>query len=263
MKFVYVFVHNREKFYREQLLLSVLSLKNKNPDAFVSILTDDGSKDVLSAIPRNLINEIVPFSFNFECKSKFKSRFLKTKVRELIKGDILCVDVDTFFVARIDNSFFTGNIMAVPDGNCKLGIHEKKDIIIDALDFFKWNLGYEYYFNSGVVFYKESIDAYRFSSAWHNLWLESSKKGFLLDQPSFNYSAKQSGVKIEQLPDSYNYQLARHPEWTKENVIIHYYNDFSNDDRYSFRNRLFWKGIKEAFERNGEIDIEQLGLEIR
>lgn len=269
MNFVYVFIHNSKKFYYEQLFISLISLKMFNPNSKVVVLVDELSCQVLkNSKIIDFVDEVKICTFGSECSQKYKSRFIKTLARNYVNGDFICLDVDTIFLDSVDEHVFVDDVMAVPDGNCLLKKHEMRNVIYDALNHFGWNEYYRFYMNSGVIFYKDSEKARFFSEEWHRLWLDSFKKGFYLDQPSFNYAAKICGNDIGILPNSYNVQVARTTRLLDKNIIVHYYNDFGNDDGLFLRNCSFWQNLRHThvFEFDScfvKEFIEKLKLEMR
>lgn len=104
MKYLYVIISDLQDIYFEQAYISILSLKESNPNAFISILTDSETKKNIDESSRSSINNFVdefivvniPSSFS----KKHKSSWLKTSMRSYISGDFLFIDSDTIILLK-------------------------------------------------------------------------------------------------------------------------------------------------------------------
>ena len=104
MKYLYVLVSNESDYYYEQVLLSVLSLREYNPDAFIVMLVDIDTKNSLIGNRKKILNvidklEVVDLSHLQD--NKIKSRWLKTTMNKYINGDFLYIDCDTIITQSL------------------------------------------------------------------------------------------------------------------------------------------------------------------
>ena len=180
-KIVYVLTSTEQDLFLEQTLLSVYSLRLYNADADILLVVDDNTdktlvgqrRDILKYVSQKIVVNI-PSIYN----QKQRSRFLKTSLRDIVQGDFLFIDSDTIIVdslADIDN--INVIIGAVPD------LHEGKIPVNKLYRHYirkmNWKISVGTYFNSGVLFCKDTFDAYTFYHNWHENWLDSVKKVFL------------------------------------------------------------------------------------
>jgi hypothetical protein len=65
----------------------------------------------------------------------------------------------------------------------------------------------DFYFNSGVLFVKDTDDTHQFYEYWHSLWRKNVLKGINYDQPSLAKANELMGCKICKLDDIWNCQI--------------------------------------------------------
>lgn len=235
MKILYVLVSSENDFYYEQALISMMSAKHQMPNCFISLLTERETDDRLKG-SRNLINEYISEKIVIDLVSSLspmqKSRWLKTSMRDLIKGDFLYVDVDTVFAGPVDEALFTDEIMGVPDGNCPLEKHPMRRLVIENLKKMGYSVESKYHINSGVLFFKDSPETHLFSNLWHNLWQETQKRDICIDQIALHQAIAQTNNKIGILPDCWNAQFGRNINTLATGIILHYYSSWTNNMLY-------------------------------
>lgn len=253
MKIVYVLVCSDRDYYYEQALVSILSLRRAMPMASVSVLTDNESyKYVKEKNPSffEKLNECKVVSFKKGESPKIKSRYLKTKLRELIEGNLLYVDVDTVWTGSVDEKDFFGDVMAEYDFNCPLSQNFLKEWIANRCEEASMPIKSEEYFNSGVIYFSDSQAAHAFARRWNEFWIKSCKKNVYYDQPSLNYLNEISGNVIKRMPSCYNAQLGFSMKYFSDAKIIHYFaTDFDKkmfDNPFHFKQDRFWKHIKDV-----------------
>ncbi len=227
MKFLYVLVHSKTGFYLEQTYFSMLSLKHVMPNARISLIvdceTDKNSSSFFKAI-KQLINEYKVVPIDKSMPSIAKSRFLKTTLRQNIEGDFLYIDSDTIWANPIDESDFTFDIMGVLDGNCFLEDNPVRDYIQTVCQKTNFISKSKYYVNGGVMYSKDTPFSHYFFKKWHEYWMESSKSGSFVDQPSLNTLVNEitSPEKVL-LPGTYNAQITFCWDYFFTAKIIHYF----------------------------------------
>ena len=105
-KIVYVLVSQESDFYYEMLLLSLHSLRlyHSREDTEVVVVMDQDTHTRLQEMRATLLKEITPLPVDVpsDYSIKQRSRYLKTNLRELLRGDFLYLDTDTvlFFIRR-------------------------------------------------------------------------------------------------------------------------------------------------------------------
>lgn len=224
-KIVYCLVSDNEDYYYEQLLISLYSLREYNPDAIVEVVVDYVTYATLvdnrSSI-KQFSDSIIQVEVPEQLSKKQRSRFIKTNLRKLISGDYLFIDTDTVILDSledIDNCSY--EIGAVLDNHHGI-------IIEDQLKYLP--VGHEWHslrgskhFNSGVFYVKDTPNTHAFYHAWNQYWLEGSKIGFLFDQlPLRKVVLEFSNVNIGELDGIWNCQAFRadsKPYWKKTKIF--------------------------------------------
>lgn len=253
MKYLYVLVNSPTGFYVEQTYVSMLSLKHVSPAASISLLVDDKTanecKNNFFNATKALINEYKVVNLSPDMSAIARSRHLKTTMRQHIRGDFLYVDSDTIWANPINEKEFTFDIMGVLDGNNVLQNNPALDYIQELFKETKCNPRTDFYFNSGVLFSKESTFSHNFFEKWHQYWTESSKSGCFVDQPSLNtVISEDSNLKKYLLPGTYNAQIAFSWDYFFNAKVIHYFtysieHDRQFDSPYLLKSKQFWQTL--------------------
>ena len=95
-KLVYVLTCTPEATYIEQALISIWSARYHNPDAHIVLLLDDKTNELLVGKRAEVLEYVtekvvVPFE-DANATMMCRSRWIKTQVRQLVKGDFLFID---------------------------------------------------------------------------------------------------------------------------------------------------------------------------
>jgi hypothetical protein len=228
MKYLYVLTSSTNDTYYEQFLLSLVSLRMHNPHDEVVVLTDVQTKESLTG-KRGKYDKLVSDIRFIEppkgLNQKKISRFIKTSIRKYITGDFLFIDCDTIITDFLDISTLKKTTLgSVLDTHVSLPQHhlnhefKKRDT----------TLGYkretDKYFNSGIIFCRDTPEAHVFFDKWHSLWMASNRHGISADQPSFNQANYELDNIITELPGEWNCQISHNGLPYLHNAkIIHYY----------------------------------------
>jgi hypothetical protein len=137
------------------------------------------------------------------------------------------IDCDTIITGDITHDFeSTMQIGTVLDTHVPLSMHHLKDDFIKqkSASGFSDQFVFSNYYNSGILFCRDTSATHAFFNKWHELWLESNRHGISADQPSFNQANYELGDLITELPGEWNCQIAFNglPFFHKAK-IIHYY----------------------------------------
>lgn len=248
-KIVYVLVSSPDDLYLEQTFVSVFTMKYHNPDAQITLLVDEATGNTLVDKRANIfqyITELKTVAIDDKYTNMQKSRILKTTVREHIDGDFLFVDSDTIICEPLD---------AIDDLNCEIGavydVHQKfennygKQYLSDRLiRYFDFNASLvEEYFNSGVMFVKDTPTAHQFYHKWHDNWEIGANKGLSLDQTSLAVTDYQLGRVIVPISGIYNCQIRYNINYLVDAKILHYFSSNQGDISTLFEN-IFYRLIK-------------------
>lgn len=253
-KIVYTLVSDNSDTYLEQALLSVYSLRLHNPQAIVELVIDqftaktivDKRKEIKKFIT-NLIEIEVPSELN----KVQRSRYLKTNLRRFIKGDYLFIDCDTVICDNLDEiDSFDGDIGMVADINGDLPL--KDNTVIERCHKAGFtDLKEKPYYNSGVIFSRDTETSHILYAEWNRLWLLSNEKGVSFDQPALCQANVNLGLPIYELNGTWNCQFkyTNGYKFLKKAKILHYYSNNGVGKRSYAQDRIF-----EYIKEKGGID---------
>lgn len=238
---VYVLVANESNLYLEEMWVSLFSLRRFHPEAKVNVLLDAETEKMVNSRSelKSMINEILVVPTPEGYNAKQRSRQIKTTVREVIKGDYLFIDTDTVVCKHLDSLTQSltpqTHIAAVPDGHLPLNeclfppINEVKRIFAEDCS------DSRYWFNSGVMYVRDTTEAHEFYKRWNENWAYSCfEKGNSQDQPALLKTDKDFGYVIGELSGIYNAQVAMSLKYFADAAILHWWHmDFIEDQSYS------------------------------
>ena len=254
-KIVYCIVSNNNDIYLEQAWVSIYTLRKHNPDADVILLVDKGTESTLTGKRggiRELVTEVVAVDTPDGYNAMQRSRYLKTNFRQFIAGDLLFIDADTVIggsLAGIDN--IDSEIACVPDGHsrfCDKSEYKFTKQRIHSI-FGLTEIDSEFYFNSGVIYVKDTPRMHIFFSDWYEKWKFSSlKQNCSYDQPALFMADKMNGYIIKELPGYYNCQIAYSLKFFYGGLILHIFNGpypMLSSEISKFYDKDFYKRIKD------------------
>jgi len=254
LKYLYVLTSSGEDDYYEQFLLSLTSLKMRMPDAFVSLLTDNKTANTLvgkRSECKKMTNELKIIALSEELSMAERSRWLKTTMREQIKGDFLFLDCDTVIADDLsDLETFDVNIGMVLDHHTLMsnytGIHKERQKHYDEICRFESIEKMNTYYNSGVMYCKDNEIVHDFFKKWHELWLYTRSKSLMVDQPALNQTNFLMNGVISEIPGIYNCMIGDHGIAYLHNAkILHYFGTF-RQETFLLAKKSIFKDIKQT-----------------
>ncbi len=226
---VYVLTCSESGTYIEQALISVWSARYYNPDANIILIVDDKTDRLLTGKRATLLDYItekivVPFD-DESVSMKYRSRWIKTSVRQLIAGDFLYIDCDTVIC---------GSLAAIDEYDCEIGAVWESHLLVEdfcddlrksAVDATK-QLGVDLnnekeYFSSGVLYVKERQTTHQVYEQWHENWEEGFRNNLSIDQPALAKANRDLGYVIKRIPDIYNCIVFTQNNFTNQALILH------------------------------------------
>lgn len=226
-KLVYVLTCAPEATYIEQALMAVWSARHWNPDAHIVLLTDNLTNELLVGKRGELLNYIsekIVIPFDDDKNMHYRSRWIKTSVRQLIQGDFLFVDCDTICCKSLSSvDDFTCEIGAVGDNNTPFQLDRYKKDTEKIVMKINCDISKEqYYFSSGVVYCKDTENVHRFYSLWHQYWKEGVVSANIsLDQPAMAKADIELNHIIVSLPNEYNNVIYTQNPTLSDSYILH------------------------------------------
>lgn len=228
-KLVYVLTCAPGATYIEQALMAVFSARHWNMDAHIVLMVDNKTDALFSGKRAEILDYIsekivVPFEDD-SLTPIYRSRWIKTQVRQLIKGDFLFVDCDTICQRPLnDIDTFDCEIGAVLESH--LPVSEFCDALHQSAQSVNEKIGVDIdaerlYFSSGVLYVKDTEMTRKLYDIWHRFWEEGNEIGLKIDQPSLAKANREMGHIIQQIPDTYNCILFTRPPFVREAHILH------------------------------------------
>ena len=231
-KIVYVVTSDETDVYLEQALLSVFSLRKHNPNAYVELVVDQDTNTTITGkrgeILKYIDNKVV-VNVPEEYNKLSRSRWLKTSLRQHIKGDFLYIDADTIItddLSEIDS--FPFSLGAVINAHVPICLRKNtfymRKIKNNALEEGWKCTDATPFFNSGVLFVKDTAESYDFFSSWHKTWNDFYKRyGRHADQAPLAATNEQFNYMIKEMSGTWNCQVARNGiSYLAKAKIMHY-----------------------------------------
>ena len=234
-KLVYVLTCAPEGNYIEQALVSVWSARYHNPDAHIVLIVDDKTSQLLVGKRGEVLNYVTEtkvVSFAPDKNAHFRSRWLKTSVRELVEGNFLFIDCDTIVMRDLSSiEDVDAQIAMVRDENINLADELVSTLqpIVSVCDVMGVDITREVcYFNSGVMFVRDTPMTHHLYKLWHKYWEEGLANGLPMDQPSFAKANIESGRPVVLLPDIWNCLVfTQIPDIYNHPFILHFWHGVS------------------------------------
>ena len=253
-KIVYTLVSDETDFYLEQALISVYSLRKYHPDSVVELVVDSCSEATLEG-KRGKIKEyvttVVSVDVPDQLDKKRRSRFLKTNLRQLVKGDYLFIDCDTVICGKLDEiDAFDGDLAAVSDINGPLPL--KDTSVLSRCDKAGFpNLAGLPYYNSGVMLVRDTPLTHQFYERWYTNWQLSASKKVTFDQPALCQTNVEMGKPMNELSGTWNCQFKYRQGYAylKDALIMHYFNP-NGKEQWTYPSDMLYQSIK----KKGMID---------
>lgn len=224
---VYVLVSTDKDIYLEQAYISMLSVRHNSPGSKIILLTDCITAETFKGFRKEMANvadNIITVNLPSEYSGMERSRMLKTSVRKHVSGDLLFIDCDTVVTRPlddIDNCQF--NIAACRDTHSNFIENPYRELCVKHAKILQWPIEEEKtYFNSGVIYVKDTPETHDFYESWNRNWMIGREKRVYMDQPSFALTNYQSDHIVKVLDDHYNCELKHGARYLHNPYIIHY-----------------------------------------
>ena len=229
-KLVYILTCNPEATYIEQTLISIWSTRCYNPNAHIVLIVDNRTNQLLVGTRAEILNYITEkIVIKFEDENTtmmYRSRYIKTQVRNLVPGDLLFIDSDTIInhsLSEIDNCLY--EVAAVPESHLPitqfhLSLYQSMNENAQKIG---WNPEQEQlYFSSGVIYARDTPIAHQLFKLWHQYWVDGLSKEVKIDQPSLAKANIECGHVIQCINDKWNCIMFTYPRWAKDAYILHF-----------------------------------------
>lgn len=229
-KLVYVLSCAPDATYIEQALISIWSARYHNPDAHIVLLVDDKTNELLVGKRAEVLEYVtekvvIPFE-DANATMMFRSRWIKTQVRQLVKGDLLFIDCDTIVNHSLEElDTLKCEVGAVCESNLPIEqfCMPLYQPMCENAHTIGWNPeGELYYFSSGVIYAKDTPAVHQLFALWHRYWQEGLERGINIDQPSLAKANIECEHTIQRIEDKWNCIMFTYPRWAREANILHF-----------------------------------------
>ena len=230
IKIVYVLTCAEDATYIEQALISIWSARYHNPDAHIVLVVDDLTNQLLEGKRAEVLEYVtekvvIPFE-DANATMMYRSRWIKTQVRQLVKGDLLFIDCDTIINHSLEElDTLKYEVGAVCESNLPIDQFciPLYQLMCENAQKIGWNPDQEYlYFSSGVIYAKDTPIAHQLFKFWHQYWQEGLEKGINIDQPSLAKANIECEHIIHRIDDKWNCIMFTYPRWAKDAYILHF-----------------------------------------
>lgn len=235
-KIVYCLISDSNDYFYEQLLISLCSLRVHNPNVLVEVVCDNATFNTFIGNRRGIFNyniHTVVVETPEGWEKWERSRYLKTNLRMLTKGDYLYIDTDTVICSSLDFiDTIPYSVAAVNDSHVERPLpsysqrrHDTEKWIWGEAKKANVDITGLCHYNSGVMFVKETEKAYELYSKWAEKYRLLLGKGVRVDQLPLLLVNKEMGDIISPLEPSANCQVSfkEGRERLSDAHIIHYF----------------------------------------
>ena len=250
-KIVYVVVSDETDIFLEQALLSIFSLRNYNPDAFVELVIDQVTNESINGKRCEIkkhINKLTVVEVPNNYNKGQRSRWIKTNLRNLIEGDFLFIDTDTIITDSLEGiDYFDGDIGAVKDKHAPIKHNKDKDKLRQWSKQDGWTYSEDLvYFNSGVMFVRDCEFTHQFFREWNKRWkICLTQYNRFYDQSLFAATNEYFNYPIKELTGEWNCQPTNGLSYLYKAKIMHYWGYNRKDYAWMFYDKNVIKSIKE------------------
>ena len=254
-KIVYCIVSNGQDIYLEQAWVSIYTLRKYNPEAEVFLIVDKETESTLvgkRAGIKELVTEVIAVETPDSYNAMQRSRYLKTNFRQFIAGDLLFIDADTVIGGSLEGiDKIDAEIACVPEEHRHfyelMGIDYAQQQLRSAFDI--QEVDSDFYFNSGVIYVKDTPRMHTFFANWYEAWKYSAfERKTPIDQPALFVTNKKNGYLIKELPGEYNCQIAFSLKYLYGGLILHFFTisvNLTSSEISIFYDTSFYKKLKD------------------
>lgn len=261
MKIVFVCTGQPDSLYVSMTGVVAAAARIVEPGAQPIVFTDEASAGAgVGRALEDVAEVVIPPMPHFD--PMVASRWLKVRLRSLVDGDFLFLDADALPAARLAPALArVRHVGAVPDstglrrpGACPRWVQQ----LYGELG---WRVPSAIYFNSGVMFWRDTEQARQLGRAWENAWETTRALGDARDQPSLLHAIDTSQVEPDALPASMNTFVEVDPHRVPRAKVLHFFAGIPNrsatlvDALAAARrrgDRLDWRSVESAM-RTGSV----------
>jgi hypothetical protein len=255
-RIVYVLVSAPCDHIAEMAMVSATALRIVSPGVKSTVVADPLTLKGLTghrAKLLELVDNIVEVAAT-DANPMARSRRIKTSLREHVEGDYLYMDVDAVPIKPLNPIFeLDAEFAAALDGNMassKFVFHEFERETFAKMG---WAMPTGPYFNSGVLFVRDTTATRQLYTTWHDIWREVSAKGLLKDQPPLHRALSAVRLKVRQLPPQWNALIGMYTGGVRGARVMHF-----STIRFEERDDTVFHRIVKNVKNTGVVDVGAL-----
>jgi hypothetical protein len=194
--------------YADMAAVAALAVRRLHPQARIILVTDEPTAraiDRRSHAVRDIVSEIIVRPTGTDDPGT-SSRYLRTVLRQLIRGDYLYLDSDAVAVRPLDWGWPRVGDLALARDRNRRGI---TPLALPGIEKLRAKLAWEFrldrYLNAGVMFVRDTPAAHAFYAEWHRRWKQTLSLGMWQDQFSLDSASTTGIARIAVLPDRDNW----------------------------------------------------------
>ncbi|MCC6907834.1 MAG: hypothetical protein IT430_07840 [Phycisphaerales bacterium] len=233
---------------------ALLTLRHHHAGARVVLLTDvptQSSCRQLYPALMDAVDETIVIDSGLE-NGPASSRFVKTRMREAVRGDLIYFDIDTVVLRPVD---------ALVDHDCALCGAEYDlskggrfdSVLLDKFRRAGWPAPVCPYLSSGVLFMRDDEQGRRVGARWHEYWRATREIMGDTDQPSLHRATVEAGASVHLVPEDYNQPVRDMPQKLKRPAVLHYTTRAALNKPYVLMHHLM-----RHLEEHGTLDVRAL-----
>jgi hypothetical protein len=249
----YALAMDGDPIYADMITISALCVRRIYPTAKLTILTDDESLQNIGRELQHLVaaGADVRSVGKFDGSPRRRSRFIKTRLRSSVDGDVLYLDADTAAVRKFDGLLeCDAPLSAAIDRNRVDPRGGFPAWVVPDFERLGWRHPTRFYLNAGVIFWRDCDAARALGKLWHENWLRyTTSVDNPADQPAFNHSIDALGLEPKIMDDAFNARVGVSREFAKGARIYHL---LSGDER---AHGTFIDLLLTRYRQTGKIDF--------
>jgi hypothetical protein len=253
---VYVLVSSAADYIAEMAMVSATALRMVSPGVRAIVVSDPMTVRGLAghrAKLRGLVDEIIECEA-FDENQLTRSRRLKTSLRNRIHGDYLFIDVDAVPVKPIDDVFVvSAELAAAQDAGVNFGQFAFHEFEKEAFIKMGWELPTGRYFNSGVMFVRDTVSTRKLYEEWHRIWQETVARGLFKDQPPLHRALVHQRFNPQRLDPQWNALIGMSSAGVKGARIMHF-----STIRFDQRDDTVFHRVVKDVKQSGKVDVDAL-----
>lgn len=226
----YVLVDHGRGAYASMVEVSARVFRRVQPGVPVELVADEDSRAYLTGARRRLLDQFdrvhwAPAALPHLVARSFE---LKTRVRELVPGDLAYLDGDTLTVRPVADLFDRSDwdLALVQDRNHHRPVRPTPPRWIEPkMQKHGWPGPLARYYNAGVQYLRDTPVVRQVVTEWRRRLAESHAVGEHDDQLPLNYALHTTAapVRVLELPSAYNAMVAAHPVHARGARVLHFF----------------------------------------